>query len=261
MNHHQALCWLLRLGHRLADRLSIRQRIWQHTADAPPACDDPAQTWHYPGAIVSRDAISQVRRLDIDGRGYYAKYYQQPGKGWRRWLGRSRIRTEWENLRLMRELGLPVPELTAHGEQWDAQGYRGVMVTAELADTAGLDVLSARLQQRAWREAVLAPLAGYLAVLHRHGFAHGDLNWRNLLVTQSGEPQLFFIDCPQGRCWPWPLRAAKIDRDLWMLDKLGRQKLSRSQRLRFYLQYRGISHLDAADKKRLRRIAGKPVKT
>lgn len=258
MNPHQAPRWLARLGHLLAGR---RQLWWQNpAAGSQPAFSDLGHAWDCTGATVSRDAISEVRRIDIDGHGYYAKYYRQPGKGWRRWLGRSRIRTEWENLRLFRELGLPVPDLVAYGEQWDSDGYRGVMVTAALANTAGLDALSERMQQREWRAAVFAQLARHLAVLHRHGFAHGDLNWRNLLITRSGEPRLFFIDCPQGRCWPWPLRSQKIDKDLWMLDKLGRQKLSRSQRLRFYLLYRGVQRLDAADKQRLRRIANKPAK-
>lgn len=221
---------------------------------------EPAAVWAWPGETVSRDAISEVRRVERAGRVYYLKLYRQPGKGWRRWLGRSRIRAEWENLQLFRAWGLPVPELAAYGEQWNGDGYRGAMVTAELAHTQGLDALAERLRERAWREALLGRLARYLAIMHQHGFAHGDLNWRNLLVATSGEPEIYFIDCPGGRVWPWPLRRPKIAKDLWLLDKLGRQHLSRSQRLRFYLAYRGVSRLDPADKRLLRAIVAKTKK-
>lgn len=239
--------------------LGARQNLWwvDATGAAANSFVDLCSAWACRGDSVSSDAISEVRRLEIGGRGYYAKLYRQPGKSWRRWLGRSRCRAEWENLLLFRAFGLPVPALAAYGEQWNADGYRGVLVTTELAGTAGLDALIEPLRQRVWRESVMGQLARCLAVMHDHGFAHGDLNWRNVLVTTDGEPRIFCIDCPAGRCWPWPLRAAKITKDLWMLDKLGRRYLSRSQRLCFYKLYRGVRYLDAADKRRLRHIVAK----
>lgn len=218
---------------------------------------DEAAVWALAGTVVSRDAISDVSRVELDGRSYYLKRYRQPGKGLRRWLGRSRVNAEWENLCLFRDWGVPVPELVAYGQRWDGDGYRGVMVTAALPSVQGLDALAERLRDPPWREALLQRLARYVAILHRHGFAHGDLNWRNLLVASQGEPEVYFIDCPGGRIWPWPLRRLKIAKDLWLLDKLARQYLSRSQRLRFYRMYRSIARLDGADKCLLRAIAAK----
>lgn len=218
---------------------------------------DAEAVWNLAGVVVSRDAISEVCRVELGGQNYYLKRYYQPGKGVRRWLGRSRACAEWENLRLFRDWGLPVPELAAYGQQWARDGYRGALVTAALPEAQGLDVLAERLQEPRWRTALLQRLARYVAILHRHGFAHGDLNWRNLLVNTQGEPEVHFIDCPGGRVWPWPLSRRKIAKDLWLLDKLARQYLSRSQRLRFYLDYRGVSRLDRADKRLLRAIAAK----
>lgn len=218
---------------------------------------DEAAVWALSGTLVSRDAISDVSRIERDGRSYYLKRYRQPGKGLRRWLGRSRVSAEWENLRLFRDWGLPVPELVAYGQRWDGGGYRGAMVTAALPCVQGLDALAERLREPRWRAALLQRLARYVAILHRHGFAHGDLNWRNLLVASQGKPEVYFIDCPGGRIWPWPLRRRKIAKDLWLLDKLARQYLSRSQRLRFYLMYRGIARLGSTDKRLLRAIAAK----
>lgn len=222
---------------------------------------DLFRAWAGQGKAISSDAISEVRRADLNGRGYFIKSYRQPGKGWRRWLGRSRCRAEWENLLLFRRWGLPTPELIAYGERWIDTDYQGLLVTAELVGTAGLDNLAEHLHQPTWRQAIFEQLSHSLAVMHRHGFAHGDLNWRNVLVTTAKQPQIYFIDCPGGRFWPWPLRAQKIAKDLWLLDKLGRQHLSRTQRLDFYKRYRGIQRLDAADKRLLRSIVNKANKS
>lgn len=218
---------------------------------------DPQAVWRMEGQTVSYDIICEVRRVEVDGRQFYIKKYIQPGKGLRGWLIPSRVRSEWKNLLLFHSWGVPAPRLVAYGEMRHGNQYQGMLVTAALTDTQGLDALADRLRQRQWRDSVLRQAARHLAVLHGHGFAHGDLNWRNILVTRGGEPQLYFIDCPAGRFWPWPLLAAKKAKDLWLLDKLGRQYLSRTQRLCFYLLYRGVGHLDAKDKRLLRGIAGK----
>ena len=76
----------------------------------------------------------------------------------------------------------------------------------------------------------------------------------NLLVDEAG--QVFFIDCPTGAFWWGPFLRYRIVKDLACLDKVACKVLSRTQRLRFYLQYRGRARLNAADKKRIRRIIG-----
>jgi hypothetical protein len=43
-------------------------------------------------------------------------------------------------------------------------------------------------------------------------------------------------------------------KDLACLDKVAKYHLSRTQRLRFYLQYRGRERLSTADKRRVRGI-------
>jgi hypothetical protein len=48
----------------------------------------------------------------------------------------------------------------------------------------------------------------------------------------------------------------RIIKDLACLDKVAKQQLSRTQRLRFYLQYRGRARLNAGDKQRLGKIIG-----
>ena len=90
--------------------------------------------------------------------------------------------------------------------------------------------------------------------MHDHHFTHNDLKWRNLLVNPAAE--LFLIDCPSGSFWWGPALRYRIIKDLACLDKVAKQHLSRTQRLRFYLQYRGRQQLNASDKQRLRKIIG-----
>ena len=60
---------------------------------------------------------------------------------------------------------------------------------------------------------------------------------------------------PSATRWG-PVLRYRIIKDLACLDKVAKQQLSRTQRLRFYLQYRGRQRLSAADKRRLRKIIG-----
>ena len=68
------------------------------------------------------------------------------------------------------------------------------------------------------------------------------------------DPKLFLIDCPTGSFWWGPLLRYRIIKDLACLDKVAKYKLSRSQRLRFYLRYRGRVSLNDSDKRRIRQI-------
>ncbi len=86
------------------------------------------------------------------------------------------------------------------------------------------------------------------------GFAHNDLKWRNLLVTHGERPQVYLIDCPSGGYWWQPFLSYRIVKDLACLDKVAKYHLTRTQRLRFYLDYAQHARLTAGDKKRVRRI-------
>ena len=118
--------------------------------------------------------------------------------------------------------------------------------------------MSALLDQLARRQLVWHGVSQQLAratrTLHDHHFTHNDLKWRNLLVNGQGE--LFLIDCPTGTFWWGPLLRYRITKDLACLDKVAKYKLTRSQRLRFYLQYRGRAGLNEGDKPRIRQIGG-----
>ena len=145
----------------------------------------------------------------------------------------------------------------AYGLERKAGAFaRGALITRELPRTEDMALLARRndprLADRTWVDQVSVQLARATRTLHDHHFTHNDLKWRNLLVNDRAE--LFFIDCPTGAFWWGPLLRYRVVKDLACLDKVAKHHLSRTQRLRFYLQYRGRERLSAADKRRVRRI-------
>lgn len=210
------------------------------------------------GEMISSDALSKVLRVEHSGRRYYVKRYHRAGKHLHRFVGRSRVRAEWENLLQLQRWGIATPPLVGYGERRTVRGFRGALITAELPDTLDLATLAARddarLRDRAWLDRVGGQLAAATRTLHRHGFAHNDLKWRNLLVDNDGH--LSFIDCPAGQHWRGTLLRYRVVKDLACLDKVARQQLSRSRRLRFYLDYLDVPRLRRQDKAQLRKLLG-----
>jgi len=211
------------------------------------------------GERLTRDPLSEVIRVEVDGVRYYVKRYWGAGKGVRRYLGRPRVKAEWQNLKHFARWGIPTATLVGWGlERSNGAFLRGALITRELPNTRDLAWLAnnhdARLRDRRWVDGISRQLARATRILHDHSFAHNDLKWRNLLVDERGE--LFFIDCPGGTFWRGALLRRRIVKDLACLDKVAKYTLSRTQRLRFYLQYAGATRLGAGDKQRIRQVLG-----
>ncbi|WP_137818630.1 MULTISPECIES: lipopolysaccharide kinase InaA family protein [unclassified Pseudomonas] len=234
---------------------------WRLTEGASPALAaafaDLDAVFALPGEHITRDPLSEVVRVECDGRRYYVKRYHGAGKGLRRFIGRPRVKAEWQNLKYFAKWGIPSAPVVAYGLERKAGAFvRGALITRELAGTEDMAQLALRddacLRDRAWVDGVSRQLALATRTLHEQHFTHNDLKWRNLLVNGQGE--LFLIDCPTGSFWWGPLLRYRIIKDLACLDKVAKYKLSRSQRLRFYLQYRGRQRLDGCDKNSIRQI-------
>ncbi|WP_339907018.1 lipopolysaccharide kinase InaA family protein [Pseudomonas guineae] len=211
------------------------------------------------GERLTKDPLSEVIRIERAGVRYYVKRYWGGGKGLRRYIGRPRVKAEWQNLKYFAKWGVATAPIVAFGlERQFGRFARGALITREISNTEDLGLLAnnddPRLQEPDWVDTVSRQLARATRILHEHRFTHNDLKWRNLLVNDRVE--LFLIDCPTGTFWWGPLLRYRIIKDLACLDKVAKYKLSRTQRLRFYLQYRGRSRLSAADKHRVRRVVG-----
>ena len=209
------------------------------------------------GRRLTRDPLSEVVLIERGGVRYYVKRYWGAGKGLRRYVGRPRVKAEWQNLKYFAKWGIPTAEIVGHGLERHLGAFvRGALITRELVNTQDLALLAkcgdARLNDGAWVRRVSLQLAAATRTLHAHRFVHNDLKWRNLLVNDNAE--LFFIDCPTGGFWWGPLLDYRIIKDLACLDKVAKYQLSRTQRLRFYQQYRGNAHLSSADKRVIRKI-------
>ncbi len=209
------------------------------------------------GERLTSDPLSEVIRIERNGVRYYVKRYWGAGKGLRRLIGRPRVKAEWQNLELFRRWGIPTAPVVAYGlERHGGQFRRGALITRELEQTQDLaliaNTLDARLRDRGWVQEISLQAADATRTMHEHGFAHNDLKWRNLLVDP--QRRLYLIDCPTGSFWWGPFLQHRIIKDLACLDKVGKYHLSRTQRLRFYLQYVQRERLTAGDKPRIRQI-------
>lgn len=209
------------------------------------------------GERLTKDPLSEVIRVERNGVRYYVKRYSGAGKGLRRFIGRPRVKAEWQNLMLFRRWGIPTAPIVAYGmERRGGAFLRGALITRELEQTDDLALLAAnhdaRLRDPRWVQEVSLQLARSTRAMHDRGFAHNDLKWRNLLVDP--QRRLYLIDCPTGAFWRGPFLQRRIIKDLACLDKVAKYQLSRTQRLRFYLQYCQRKRLVEKDKPRIQQI-------
>ena len=209
------------------------------------------------GTCVSRDRMSDVIRVDINGETYYVKRYYHAGNIWRKFLSYPRVLCEWRNLKRFYKWQIPSAEIVAHGLQYKWGFFcRGAIITAAISNSHDLASLAmeqpALFKNHQWIDNVSQQLAAITRRLHQHSFAHNDLKWRNILVDQSGK--VFIIDCPNGLFWIPPFLQYRIIKDLACLDKMAKHHLTRTQRIRFYLQYVQKTKLDHSDKLKIRTI-------
>jgi len=209
------------------------------------------------GETLSRDKKSDVIRIQHDGVFYYVKRYHNAGGSLRSHLGTPRIKSEWLNLQHFATWGIPTAQVVGWGMEtrWGLF-RRGAMITRGIDGSTDLAHLAkthdARLHDADWLENVSQQLADITRTMHQQHFAHNDLKWRNLLVDDQA--RLFLIDCPSGSFWYGPFLRYRIIKDIACLDKVAKYHISRSRRLRFYMQYARLSELGIQDKSMIRRI-------
>lgn len=212
------------------------------------------------GESITTSSLCSVDKVSFNNEAFYVKRYRRGGEGLAEFVGISKARREWQNLQSFRDWGLPVAELAAYGEESALKvPRRGVVITKEIKQSSDLASLSKdnpeKFQDRSWIAAISRQVADATRVMHQNNFAHNDWKWRNILVVEGeAEPRVYMIDCPSGMTWFGPFFEYRRIKDLACLDKVGHYMLSRSQRLRFYLDYVQRSRLSAQDKKVIRKI-------
>jgi len=211
------------------------------------------------GERVVQDKISEVIRFKGSTKTYYIKRYTASGRKAFDYFRKSRICSEWENLVSLTKIGLPVPNIIAHGEKRRKGRFLiGALITEEVENSKNLaQHLSDNadlINDKKWLYSVIDQVAGYVHEMHAHKFIHRDLNLRNVLVQTQGYPAVFFIDCPAGGFEAGFYLKRGIIRDLAHLDKVARYVLSNRDLLRFYKKYKKIDKLTSADKQLIAKI-------
>ena len=211
------------------------------------------------GERVVQDKISEVIKFKGSKKTYYIKRYTASGRKIFGFFRKSRICSEWENLVSLTKIGLPVPNIIAHGEKRKKGRFlAGALITEEVENSANLaQHLSSHvdlINDKKWLYSVIDQVAGYVHDMHAHKFIHRDLNLRNVLVQTQGYPAVFFIDCPAGGFEAGFYLKRSIIRDLAHLDKVARYILSNKDLLRFYKKYKKIDKLTSADKRLIAKI-------
>ena len=228
-----------------------------------PAFGSLDQIFALQGETVTSERISDLIRVKRDSEVYYVKRYRVAGKGIRRFLGKPRIQSEWQNLLWFAANGIATATVVACGmeKKWGLF-RRGALITREIPQTEDLAKLARandkRLQDPNWVRQISLQAAEMLRVMHAKQFVHNDFKWRNLLVDNNNK--LYVIDCPLGAFWRGAWFRYRRLKELAMLDRVAKYKLRRSQRLRFYLQYRDRPRLAADDKILLRKLLNRKVR-
>lgn len=219
------------------------------------------------GRVVAHSGTTQVRRIELaEGTGYRTLFlkrysFSTAADRWRgalrgTFLGRSKVRREFENLARLRAWGFEAPAPVAWGEErvggWLARSFlisEGVPEPVPL-DEFIRDVLSARPAevQRALRAELIDRVADLTRRLHDRRFVHYDLFWRNIIVSGSSLAHLAVIDAHKGRVWRSGTGGRSRAADLAALDAPAPQFFRRTERLRLFLRYRGHARLTGEDK-------------
>lgn len=217
--------------------------------------------------ILSKSDQSEIFCYEIDCQLYFVKrYYQSIGLG--SWLGYSRLRVETGNQQWLHKMNIPAARVVAYGEEsFLLKTCRGILITKGIDNVRDLlDIANNhahKFQDKDWRNTIITQIASITNTLHQHRFCHNDLHWRNILIQQSEhncEPKVYLIDCPLGKRWWWPLLYYRKLKDLASLDKLAPRYLTRTQRLKFYLQYSKITKLSKQDKKMIKGVFAHKVR-
>jgi hypothetical protein len=216
------------------------------------------------GELVRESGTTRTRRIQLDEgsgpRAYFLKTYRPDARrGWGL-LHRDKAAIEVRNYGLMRDRGgLDVPEVVALG-----RSTRFGRLVAAFILTRGLDGAS---PLDAWfdkarpgpaeRQALGSLVARLARRMHDVGFAHIDLQWRNLLLveTRGGARRIIVLDCPRGGLRRWPVfREHGRLRDLSSLHKAARGRLTAREQLRWLKDYLCVRRLRPEHRQLVRTI-------
>lgn len=221
------------------------------------------------GQAIASSGTTEVREVELTGPGsaqprvVFIKRYWFPSFG-SRWngalrgtlLGRSKVRREFDNLVWLRTHGFDAPLPVAWGEERSGGWLtRSLLISEGIPEPVALskfirDTLPSR--PAATRRELIERLAALTRRLHEQRFVHHDLFWRNIILTGESLDRFALIDAHKGRVWRAGAEQRSRAADLAALDAPALYYFRRTERLRFFLRYRGHARLTPEDKALLR---------
>lgn len=224
--------------------------------------------------LAAWSRTTDVIRCDPPGEAtsIYIKRYHYPR--WRHRLRgmlrgtlfrRSRARSEYRALRLMRQLGIQAVRPVAFGERRLLFFVRSCfLITEAVPDAMPLSTFIQKFGEHRGsprsiqiRREVLVSLARQVRHMHDAGFVHRDLFWRNVLIRclPGDRFEFYFLDASVGR---WiRLRRRREDSivaDIAAMGAAAPHFCSKADQLRFLLEYLGVRSLDPENRAWLRRV-------
>lgn len=220
------------------------------------------------GEVVDRNRRSRVHRISLGSpaRTFYLKLHRDYMKrSWRRFFKpMAMVEQELANLMNYARAGFDDLEPVAWGWRRPQKGGESFLLLAELEGYRSLqewlsdrDLTADPARRRTLREAVTRMLTR----IHQAGLAHVDLfSWHIFLKPQGDAFLALPIDLERSRikgAWPWSSRKImkKQANDLAVLHlTVPWPQVGFSERMRFFLNYRGHQALSRDDKRLLRKV-------
>ena len=212
--------------------------------------------WHVEAESVdepnrARGGISSVSRLTLnDANGQPRTFYLKRQTNYlirniRRPFGQPTAEREFNNIVHYAELGIPALEVACYAERREKGQWRALLLTPALEGYEPLDYWLkhwSRLGYRQKRDLIKAA-AALVAQLHGKGMVHNSLYPKHIFLKPEADGVgARLIDLETSRAHLFSPRGYLRD-----LDALNRRALapSRTQRLRFMLDYLGKTRVDA----------------
>jgi tRNA A-37 threonylcarbamoyl transferase component Bud32 len=199
---------------------------------------DPDSLFAAGQAIESpwQSAATDKTVVSIGGRNFFFKRYNCLGGGYRlkNIFRNSRALKSWRAGWKFLDMGLPTPRPIACLEERHFRFLgRSYLLLEFLEDSRCLLDLWGDLPDNQ-RSQLLSLIGTNIGNMHRQGVLHGDLNWRNFLVSSAGEKREVFLVDLDGCRFLKSLSRKRAIRDLaHFLRDLNRNGASESDRALF----------------------------
>lgn len=159
---------------------------------------------------------------------------------WKSLFRASKVFKVWDNSTLFRRAGLPFipPVISVEHRRFGLLG-NSYSVFGEAVDCGTLLDVWPELSVEA-QTGVLTLVATQIGSMHEKGLVHGDLNWRNILVSRDSRAEtVYFIDLDDARQFFFNKKLC-LSRDLkHFLRDMQRMNVSDSQFDLFFETWRG----------------------